>query len=132
MKNSFRSTDYTTNVAVLNQETNQWELLGNANDDFNSEETYGSKNTLIADSIASQDGYDIWWLHLYHNENVDPRDLFSDEYSFMNEVEKCLKDTEDPFGVDIDKVINYTIEIKDFKNMIDEANAVLEEKEIVN
>lgn len=131
MKNSFRSTDYTTNVAVFDETNNQWELLGKSEEDFNSDETYGSKHTLIADSIQSQDGFDIWWLHLYHNKDIDPCDLFSDEYSFMNEVQKYLNE---PLKVKngIDKVINYTIEISDFKDMIKEANHILAEKEIVN
>ncbi len=132
MKNSFRSSDYTTNVAVFNETNNQWELLGKSEEDFDSDETYGSKHTLIADSIESQDGFDIWWLHLYHNKDVDPCDLFHDEYSYMDEVQSCLNRVQDPFGIGIDKVINYTIEISNFKDMIKEANHVLAEKEIVN
>lgn len=132
MKNSFRSTDYTTNVAVLNETKNQWELLGEFEEDFHSDDTYGSKHTLIADSINSQDGFEIWWLHTYHNTDVDPCDLFHDEYSYMEEVRQCLNNTKDPFGIGIDKVINYTIEISDFKDMIKEANHFLAEKEIVN
>ncbi len=130
MKNSFRSSDYTTNVAVLNEETNQWELLGKSEEDFDSDETYGSKYTIIADSIESQDGFDIWWLHA-PNINIDPSDLFHDEYSYMGEVQKYLN--EPLKGINgVDKVINYTIEISDFKKMISEANHILAEKEIVN
>ena len=132
MKSSFRSSDYTTNVAVLNETKNQWELIGKPEEDFNSEETHGSKHTLIADSIESQDGFDVWWLHTYHNKDVDPCDLFHDEYSYMNEVQTCLNTARDPFGIGIDKVINYTIEVSDFKDMINEANHILAEKEIVN
>jgi hypothetical protein len=132
MKSSFRSSDYTTNVAVLNETKNQWELIGKPEEDFNSEETHGSKHTLVADSIESQDGFDVWWLHLYHTKGVDPCDLFHDEYSYMNEVQTCLNTARDPFGIGIDKVINYTIEVSDFKDMINEANHILAEKEIVN
>ena len=132
MKSSFRSSDYTTNVAVLNETKNQWELIGKPEEDFNSEETHGNRHTLVADSIESQDGFDVWWLHLYHTKGVDPCDLFHDEYSYMNEVQTCLNTARDPFGIGIDKVINYTIEISDFKKMINEANHILAEKEIVN
>jgi len=130
MKNSFRSTDYTTNVAVFDETKNQWELLGKSEEDFHSEKTYGDIYTLIADSIESQDGFDIWWLHA-PNRNIDPSDLFHDEYSYMDEVQKYLNE---PLKVKngIDKVINYTIEISDFKKMINEANHFLAEKEIVN
>ena len=130
MKNSFRSSDYTTNVAVLNETNNQWELLGKSEEDFHSDETYGDIYTLIADSIESQDGFDIWWLHA-PNKNIHPSDLFHDEYSFMDEVQRYLNEPlKGKNG--IDKVINYTIEISDFKDMIKEANHVLAEKEIVN
>jgi len=130
MKNSFRSSDYTTNVAVFDETNNQWELLGKSEEDFHSEKTYGDIYTLIADSIESQDGFDIWWLHA-PNKNIHPSDLFHDDYSFMDEVQRYLNE---PLKVKngIDKVINYTIEISDFKDMIKEANHVLAEKEIVN
>jgi len=45
----------------------------------------------------------------------------------MEEVEDCLKEMTDRYGQAINKVINYTIEVDDFKEMVNQANEILAE-----
>ncbi len=123
MKTDFRSTDHTTNVAVLNKTTDKWELLGNPEHDYDTNLTHSDRRTLVADSTESHDGYEIWWLHIGDaSYSPEPSEMFSCEYSYMEEVERCLLNNEDLVSNPIDKVVNYTISISDFKSMIESVN----------
>jgi hypothetical protein len=122
MKTDFRSTDSSTNVAVLNS-FNQWELLGTPEQDYDTNLTHSDRKTLVADSTESHDGFEIWWLHIGDaSYTPEPSEMFSDEYAYMNEVERCLKDKRDLSKNPINKVVNYTISISDFKDIIEKAN----------
>ena len=125
MKNDFNSTDSTTNVAVL--EDKKWVMLGQEDTDFDSSATYGDKNTLVCDKLDTDDGYEVWWLHTYNNNDIEPDEMLSCEYTYMEEVEDCLKERTDRYGQAINKVINYTIEVDDFKEMVNQANEILAE-----
>ncbi len=125
MKNDFNSTDSTTNVAVL--EDKKWVMLGQEDTDFDSSATYGDKNTLVCDKLDTEDGFEVWWLHTYDKNDIQPNEMFSDEYSYIEMVEGCLEDRTDQYRHAINKVINYTIEVDDFKDMVNKANEILAE-----
>lgn len=126
MKSSFTSTDSTTNVAVL--EDKKWVMLGSEDNDFDRSDTYGNNKTLVADALDTADSFEVWWLHLSSNTSrIETEELYHDEFSYMDEIENCMKSKTDSFKNPIDKIVNYTINVNDFKDMVNKANEILAE-----
>ena len=74
-------------------------------------------NQWVFDSIDTFDGYSIYWLHKEDEKTIDPDNLYSDKYSFLDECEQIVL-----LG---QKFINYVVD----EDLIEEWEQVRDEEE---
>ncbi len=118
MKNDTYSTDNThENKYCFHTET--------LTEDYNSSMwDLDNHSTIIFDKIESRDGFDIYWIHRGTEKTIDPDNLYTDEYSFMDSCEEILRDGKYQ-SENIDTIINFTIDLEDLKEWAKDRKLIL-------
>ena len=113
------------NVAERSHSTpNYWEIKGERDNDYcqrNSWTSWRDSKTLVIDKESDAQGNDIWWLHSADSDWGDPSELYQCEYECWEEAERMLK--EGTFK----RVVNYTMGIGHFVDMLNDLNEEIDE-----